>query len=164
MSFGRTGLTEVDFVSIGESPLCRPLGTSTPSLIHPKLHPRLRRCSSGLGLLEFLVLLCCRGLTGIHWHANRLSRRQPPPPRSPEQKSTKSACSEGRPACEELLCCNLPEVPRKFSIRVMRGSFGANQTTMDAYCDIRRGLDEIPKAGECKRSLVFVAAQPEVHK
>ena len=68
------------------------------------------------------------------------------------------------PACEELLRCNLPEVPGKFSIRVMRGSFGANQTTLDAYCDVRRGLDEIPEAGECKRSLVFVAAQPEVHK
>ena len=68
------------------------------------------------------------------------------------------------PEFEELLRCNLPDVPGKFSIRVMRGSFGANQTTLDAYCDIWHGVDEIPEAEECKRSLGFVAAQPEVHK
>ena len=66
------------------------------------------------------------------------------------------------PEFEELIRCNLPDVPGKFSIRVMRGSFGANQTTLDAYCDIWHGVDEIPEAEECKRSLGFVAVQPEV--
>ncbi|CAJ1424576.1 unnamed protein product [Effrenium voratum] len=68
------------------------------------------------------------------------------------------------PQLEELLHCNLPDVPGKFSIRVMRGSFGADQATLDAYCDVWKGVDDIPEAEECKRSLGFVAVQPEVHR
>ncbi|CAE7527124.1 unnamed protein product [Symbiodinium sp. KB8] len=68
------------------------------------------------------------------------------------------------PQLEELLHCNLPDIPGKFSIRVMRGSFGADQATLDAYCDIWHGVDDIPETEECKKSLGFVAVQPEVHK
>ena len=68
------------------------------------------------------------------------------------------------PQLEELLHCNLPDIPGKFSIRVMRGSFGADQATLDAYCDIWHGVDDIPETEECKKSLGFVAVQPEVHR
>eukprot|EP00439_Symbiodinium_sp_Y106_P067638 s2670_g11.t1 len=68
------------------------------------------------------------------------------------------------PQLEELLHCNLPDIPGKFSIRVMRGSFGADQATLDAYCDVWHGVDDIPGTEECKKSLGFVAVQPEVHK
>ena len=46
----------------------------------------------------------------------------------------------------------------------MRGSFGADQATLDAYCDVWHGVDDIPGTEECKKSLGFVAVQPEVHK
>ena len=86
------------FYFIGESPLCRPSGTSTPSLSerlplrslqafagHPKLHPRLRR---------WLLRIGIAGISGAavlprpHWHSLAREPFVPPPAAAAEVSRT----------------------------------------------------------------------------